>query len=335
MVMLTYFIFTYQIRSIQFIRLIIKIWLGLSVLAALYAFKQEFFGFFGFEERSNQIEGVPQLLFIANHWRKYSIFSDPVTFAYNMAAAGLLCAGLLTAPFKKVKKGLLLGVIVLVLTSMIFSGTRGAFPLVPAGLLLFAVLTFNKKTLMVIAITGVFTVGLILMPTSNQNILRFQSAFKPSNDASYQVREANQKKIKPFILSHPIGGGLGSTGEWGKRFSPNSYLSVFPPDSGYVRTTVELGFIGLIIFCILMFIILKTGIDNYYLIKNPELKSYCLAMVLMAFTWNIANFPQEALVQYPSNIIFSLTVALISVISKLDKQQTLLKENSTHTIAAK
>ncbi|MFX8581962.1 hypothetical protein ABTM27_21125, partial [Acinetobacter baumannii] len=69
---------------------------------------------------------------------------------------------------------------------------------------------------------------------------------------------------------------MGSTGEWGKKFAPNSYLANFPPDSGYVRTTVELGYVGLALFCILMFVIIKTGIDHYYLIKDPELKSYCL-----------------------------------------------------------
>ncbi|MGL1489090.1 hypothetical protein ACSTJG_25000, partial [Vibrio parahaemolyticus] len=78
----------------------------------------------------------------------------------------------------------------------------------------------------------------------NQNILRFQSAFRPNNDASYRVRIFNQARIKPYIWSHPIGGGLGSTGEWGKKFAPNSYLANFPPDSGYVRTTVELGYVG-------------------------------------------------------------------------------------------
>ena len=44
-------------------------------------------------------------------------------------------------------------------------------------------------------------------------------------------------------------------------------------------------------------------------------------MVIMIFTWNIANFPQEALVQYPSNVIFYLSVALINVTYRLDQAQ--------------
>ena len=320
-VAMMYFIFTYNINDKKFIRLIIKWWLGFMVIAALYAAKQEFIGFTDFEESYNNSEGVPLLLFIAGHWRKYSVFSDPVTFAYNMAIASLLCIALLTGPFKTYKKALLIIVIATLLFNMLFSGTRGAFPLVPAGLLLYAILRFSKKILLFAIIGAVFFVGLIVMPTSNQNILRFQSAFAPNNDPSYIVRKINQARIKPYIWSHPMGGGLGSVGEWGKKFSPGSFLSNFPPDSGYVRTTVELGWIGLFIFCCMIFTILKTGIDNYYAIKDPELKAYSLGMVIMIFVWNIANFPQEALVQYPSNVIFYLTVALINILLRLDKEQ--------------
>jgi putative inorganic carbon (HCO3(-)) transporter len=321
LVTMMYFIFLYNIRTKKFIRFIFKWWLGFMIIAALYAFKQEYFGFFNFEEEYNHSEGVPSLLFIAGHWRKYSVFSDPVTFAYNMAIASLLCIGLLTGPLKKVQRIILITIIGLLLSGMLFSGTRGAFPLVPASLLLYAILNYSKKILLFVVVVAVFVSGLIFMPTSNQNILRFQSAFRPNEDASYNVRKINQARIKPYVWAHPLGGGLGSTGEWGKKFSPGSFLANFPPDSGYVRTTVELGWIGLVIFCIMIFIIIKTGIDHYYKIRDPELKSYCLAMVLMVFAWNIANFPQEALVQYPSNVIFYLTVALINVLYRVDQEQ--------------
>lgn len=69
-----------------------------------------------------------------------------------------------------------------------------------------------------------------------------------------------------------------------------------------------------------MFVILKTGIDNYYRIRDPELKSYCLAMVLIVFALNIGNYPQEALVQFPTNIYFYLVTAIIVVTYRLDKQ---------------
>lgn len=319
-VMLMYFVFVMQIRTIQFIRIIIKVWLGLALIGAIYAFKQEHFGFAESEFQSMVNDPLMvSLLFIDGHWRKYSIFSDPVAFSYNMVMASFICLTLIAghaSTTKKVILGLMMSFFIL---TMLYSGTRGAYVLIPAGLGMFAILKFNQKILVFALIAGGILGILIMIPTSNPTLYRFQSAFKPSDDASFNVRKNNQKMIQPYILSHPMGGGLGATGAWGVRFAPHSFLASFPPDSGYMRVAVELGWIGLLIFCILMFMVLKTGITNYYRIRNTELKNYCLAMTLVVFVLNLGNFPQEAIVQFPSNILFYLAIALINVTYQLDK----------------
>jgi len=183
------------------------------------------------------------------------------------------------------------------------------------------ILRINRQVLIFSGIAALFFVFLIFVPTSNSNIVRFQTAFKPNDDISFQARKNNQKRIQPYILTHPIGGGLGATGAWGQRFAPQSYLANFPPDSGYVRIAVELGWVGLFLFCRLMFFILREGINNYFLIKNPELKTYCLAMLLVVFAYNVGNYPQEALVQFPSNIYFYLAAAIINITRILDERE--------------
>lgn len=321
-IMLMYFIFVYQIRSLATIKFLLKLWLVLALLAAISGFQQENFGLFPFEKAWYYSDPLRlSFLYINGHLRKVAIFPDPVTFSYNMVVAAVLCLCIIFTKIKTYKKVILSCMIPFFFLVMLYSGTRGAFVLPPAALAMLAVMNFNKKILVVVVGAGILLVGLIFMPTSNQFIKRFQTAFRPSDDASFNVRAENQKRIKPYILSHPIGGGLGSVGIWGRRFAPNSFLAKFPPDSGYVRVAVEMGWIGLILFCTLMFVILKTGINNYYLIKNPELKIYCLAMVLIIFVFNIGNYPQQALVQYPSNILFYLACALLSVTLRLDKQE--------------
>lgn len=320
-VMLTYFVFMYQIRTIRFLRFLIKLWLGLALFAALYAYKQEYIGFSGAEEAWLNSEGVADLLFIDGHWRKFSIFSDPVAFSYNMVIASIICIALLTFVnqiWKKVVLGLMLG---LFFSAMLFSGTRGAYVLIPAAMAFFVILRINRQVLFFSGIAALFFLFLIFVPTTNSSIVRFQTAFKPNDDISFQARKNNQKRIQPYILSHPIGGGLGATGAWGQRFAPQSYLANFPPDSGYVRIAVELGWVGLFLFCLLMFFILREGIINYFAIRNPELKTYCLAMLLAVFAYNIGNYPQEALVQFPSNIYFYLAAAIINITRILDDQQ--------------
>ena len=321
-VMFMYFIFLYYITTKKFIQLIFKLWIGLAFFAALYAFKQQFIGFFPFEETYLHSDpNVTLLLYIGGVWRKFSIFSDPVSFAYNMVTASLLCIGLLTGPLSTPKKVTLALLAMFFMVAMLYSGTRGAFVLVPVAMFLLAVLKYNKQVLIIMSIAAIFLAVLIYMPTGNQTLTRFQSAFKPSEDPSFNLRKINQKRIQPYIQTHPLGGGLGAVGEWGNRFTPNSYLGKFQPDSGYVRVAVELGWVGLGIFCVLMFTILKTGINNYYKIKDPQLKSYCLAVTLIVFALNFGNYPQEALMQYPTNVYFYLVVALMTVTLRLDKQQ--------------
>lgn len=324
-IILTYFIFVYEIREVSFIRLMFKIWLVLAMIAALDTFHQEFFGFFEFEK--TWLYSDPkrvELLFQDGHMRKFSIFVDPVSFAYNMVAATCLCIGLMFGPIKAYKKWILGAMGAFFMFTMLFSGTRGAFPLLPAALILLAILNYNKKVLIFAIIGGLFFATMVFIPTSNGTIRRFQSAFAPNDDPSFKARKNNQARIKPFIQTHPLGGGLGATGGWGQRFAPGSMLANFPPDSGYVRVAVELGTIGIILLCTLIFVALRTGINSFYLIKDPELKSYCLAMTMVIFIYNIGNYPQEAIAQFPSNIIFFFSIALINITTRLDREKNLL-----------
>ena len=318
-VTISYFIFCYHINSIQMVRTIINVWLVFSFIAALYAIKQEFWGFFDFEQRALDADPrLQSLLFIDGHWRKSSIFADPVSFSYNMVVSSIMCIVLIFGESSKWKKVLLAGLALLFLNVMLYSGTRAAYVLLPAAMFLFVILKLNKQILIFSVFFFLFFMVLIRLPTSNPSLNRFQSAFRPNNDASYNVRKENQKKIQPYIQSHPLGGGLGSTGASGVRFSDGTFLSRFPPDSGYVRAAVELGWIGLGLLCALMFIALKTGIDNYFRIVDPELKNYCLAMILILFALAVGNFPQEGILQFPLNIYFYLAIALVNITLHLD-----------------
>ena len=325
--MLMYFVLVYHIRTVQFIRVLIIIWLTFDVIGAISAFQQENIGFFGFE--NTWLHNDPlriSLLFINGHMRKFGIFSDPVVFAYNMVMGSLICISLIISNVITRRLKIWLGIITcFFLFVMLYSGTRASYVLLPASLSMLVLLKLNGKVFISVAIAGLCLGFLIAVPTSNPALVRFQSAFRPSRDASFNVRAQNQERIKPYILSHPIGGGLGSTGIWGQRFSPNSFLAKFPPDSGYVRVAVETGWLGLLLYCVFNFVILYKGINYYYLIRDPELKAYCLAVVLIIFALDIGNYPQQAFVQYPNNILFYLGMAIINVTMRLDIQKRELK----------
>jgi putative inorganic carbon (HCO3(-)) transporter len=330
LVMLSYYIFTYYINNVKFLRTILIFWLALSVFAALWAIKQEYFGFFAFEQRNQYDQLYINLNFIDGHWRKNSVFSDPVAFSYNMAAAALLCIGLLTGPYKTKWKFVLGGMAVLFLTVMTYSGTRSAYILVPAAFLMLVVLKLNRSLVAITIPLSIVFLMLVNVPTSNSTLARFQTAFRPNDDASYNVRKLNQKRLQPFIQTHPFGGGLGGSGIWGVRFAPSSFLAQFPPDSGYVRVAIELGWVGLLLICSIMFTSLYVGIKNFFTIKDPELKAICLSMILIVFAFSLANYPQEAIVQYPLSIYFYLVLAIITLTKIFDDR---IQDALPHNIA--
>lgn len=316
---LMYFLLMYAIDSKKFIFWLIKIWILLMTLAMIYGYYQEFFGLMPFELNWIMAEKARyMLLFQAGKFRMFSFFSDPLVYGFSMCFTGMLCFILAGGPLRLYKKVFLYTLGCLMIYGMLFSGTRAAFILPPAGFLFYSIVKFKKN----IIITGgllLFVVVILLnIPSSNPNLIRLQSAFKPNDDPSYQVRVRNQQVIQPYIQTHPLGGGLGSVGEWGKKFSPWSPLANFPPDSGYVRIAVEMGWIGLFLFCLLLFIVFKEGIKDYFRIKDPMLKTISLGMLTVVYSLTLANFPQEAIGQYPINYLFFVAIAIINKCREFD-----------------
>lgn len=318
MAMLMYLAFVYFVNNMKVFRAVIITWLAMSVFAAFYAIKQEYLGFAAFEEAALADPLVGSLLFIDGHWRKFSIFGDPVAFSYNMVVSSLLCIAMMVATRSMFKKLLLAGMVLLFWRVMLFSGTRGSYVLLPAAIAFYFILNFRLSMIPLMIVAALVMIVLIKMPTSNPTLYRFQTAFRPDEDASFNVRAQNQAKIRPYIWSHPFGGGMGAAGASGARFAPGSFLATFPPDSGYVRFAVETGWIGLLLFCIMVTAILITGVKNYFSIQNKELKAYCLGMLLTIFVLNVGNYPQEAIIQFPTNIIFYASAALIIAAKRID-----------------
>ncbi|MBX2898315.1 MAG: O-antigen ligase family protein [Cyclobacteriaceae bacterium] len=329
LLMMFYFIVLQATNSLQFIKKLIHVWLGLTLVAAVYGLFQEFHGLTEAEKAwVAEDEFRFDLIFNWGRYRIFSFFSDPTIFGILMAYTGLFCVAMMAGPFKfgyKIILGLLACIFLL---AMVYAGTRTAFAMVPAGLLFFALLTLQRRTLMICGVLGAIGAGIIFSDIRNvgpflstSNLERIRSAFKPGEDASFQVRERSQAFIKPFIQSHPFGAGLGSIGIWARRFTPDSPLSKFAPDSGYVRVAVELGWFGLLIYCVFFAAILITGIRNYYRMHDPELKAYLAAILSAIFAIVIANYPQEALIQAPTILIFYFLMAFIVKLKKFDEQK--------------
>jgi hypothetical protein len=294
----------------------------MAVSTGIYGCIQEWHGLFGFEEywvTSN--ENRFGLYFIMGDFRKFSTMSDPTSYSIAMAVCGVffLILAWHTKRFSR-KCILLLGVLFMFL-GMAYSGTRTANIMVAAGLALFVLLSLHKRATQIFAVLCALAF-LVLMygPYANSTIIRFRSSFQASEDASFKVREVNRQAIQPYIWSHPIGGGLGTSGASGLRFNKGHYLSGFPPDSGYLRKAVETGWVGLGLVLIAYFLVMQYGIRGYFQTRHQQNKLLYAACLAAIFPLYIGEFAQEAIGQISDIVVYYPLIAIILRLRNSDKE---------------
>ncbi len=317
---LLYFVACMAFDSLKKIKFIIKFIIFLAFISALYGLKQEFFGLSDQEMLWLTSDEDRYILFVQwSRVRIFSFFSDPTNFGIFMAYMSTFCIVLMTGPIswaKRIMLGIAAGSMIL---AMAYAGSRTPFVLVPFGLLVYTLMTLKKEVLLTMGFVFLVGTAFVLKSTRSAVIYRLQSAFIPSrSDDTMQVRYRNQKLIRPYIYSHPFGAGLGSTGVWGKRFTPNSFLAKFPHDSAFVRIAVELGWFGLIIFGAFLFIIIRIGTYYYLRVRDPMIKTLYLALTVVVFQLTLASYPQEAIPILPTSIVFYTLLGVIVRLKDFD-----------------
>ena len=210
-----YFIGLHTFNSIRDIKSYLKLWLLLSVLTGTYGCFQQWFGLLGFEE--NWVMSDPiryKLYFQGGEIRKFSFLSDPTAYGILMASSTVFAIVLaMTVGRRRQRVLLIIGTIFMCL-GMAYSGTRTAYFMVPAGLSIYMLMTItNRRTLLFMVSFLVFFIVLIFGPFySNGTINRIRTSFQLSDDESMNVRDENGERIRPYILSHQLGGGGATSG---------------------------------------------------------------------------------------------------------------------------
>lgn len=306
-----FFVAAYAIDSMKKVKLFIKAIICLATISALYSLKQEFIGYSNTE--MNWLRADPYRFQLNYQWgriRVFSFFSDPTTFGILMAYMAMFCSVLFFGAKKRWQKAALAFAVFCMMGGIAFAGSRTPVALIPIGIFFYMLMTFKKETIIGAGIIILLGAAVMLKSTSNPVLFRLQSAFQPK-DASYQLRLNDQDRIQPYIQSNPFGLGLGCTGMWGQRFNPGTFLAKFDHNSMYVRIAVEGGYVGLIVYLILFFMILKTGIQGYFRSHDPTIKNYFLAISSMLFLLSVANYPQEAATLAPTSFILYVFMAIL------------------------
>lgn len=313
------------INSRKIITQITSFWILISVIEAAYACKQQWFGFFSFENRWLMADPLRMELFI--NWgftRKFGLLSDPASSGILYAACGSFIL-VLALREKKAWRRLWLAVASIInLLASSYSGTRTATMMIVLAIVFYGIYTlYEKKTILFMAFCGLMLTGILVAPIYDNAIInRIRSTFEPSNDNSALIRDVNRKSVQPYIYRHPIGGGIYTCGNLGMLYNPGHYLSHVPPDSGYMQILMDQGYIGLIFTLFFYFTILKTGTRHFYRVRDPEIKTLYIANLVFIFSIMTAQISQMAIPMYPSVFYLYTAFALLLKMQYFDSAKT-------------
>lgn len=303
------------------LKLFLIIWFGISIIAALKGIQQIKIGPDHWENAWLDAGGAITHR-IQGRLRAFSIYSDAGQFGAAMGHAGLVAAIIGFGPGPRRRKLILIGIAVIAITGMLFSGTRGAMFVPVAGAMLYLVLSKNFKVFMLglVLIGGVYGVlRYTYVGNTNYQIFRLRTAIHPSQDRSFQVRLENQKKLKVYLADKPIGGGVGSAGNWGMRFSPNTFLAQTPTDSWFVRIWAEMGIVGLLLHLIILFYLLFRCCFIVWKLEDPLIRQIMAGLTSGIFGIMIASYANGLYGQMPTGMIIYLSYVFIFISPSIEK----------------
>lgn len=314
--------------KIKQIRVLLFIFSILSSISIIKVFCQRYIGFDPVEQRWLDSEGGITHL-IASGTRYFSIFTDAGNFGSNMGLVAVLFGIISIFTTQKAFKIYYLTLSVLSIYALFLSGTRGALAVPLGGLLLFSLISKNFKLMTITSIIGL-TIYIFFAHTyigqGNPMIRRMRTTFRPTEDASFNVRKENQKKLAQYLKDKPFGEGLGLSGGNARRFS-NRFTANIPNDSTYVKIWVETGIVGLILFlAILILTFLRCCYIIMFRIKDKELRGMLIAMLCGIFGLMISAYGNAFFNQFPTQIIVFVFFAIILngpyIEQKLTQSQT-------------
>ncbi len=316
---------------LRYLFVFVYLWGIFSILGTLKGLQQLYIGPDSAEQFwLDTVGAVTHILF--GELRVFSFFSDAGQFGAAQGAAGVV--GLLIATNIKGTHHKVFFTIMGVfgLWGMMISGTRGAMIVPMIGGATYILLRKNFKAFFygsaVLAVVYVFFTYTYI-GQSNSQIRRMRTAFRPEEDQSYLVRLENRRILSVYLASKPFGGGIGSAGDWGKRFSPQGFLAQVATDSWYVQIWAEQGIVGLILhLSILSYILLKGGYLIMFRVRSPELRGV-LAALMSGFTGIMgASYGNGVLGQMPTGILIYVSWGFIFMSQQLDREYIyLLSQN--------
>lgn len=321
-----YFALTIPLTFILFnkrgdLDLMLKLWSFFTLLAVIKGLVQ-LSGHLDSAELQWLADGGAKTHIVGGRLRVFSFFTDAGQYGATMGFSAVV---FLIASFgiNGRWKWYYIFVAIAAGVGMMISGTRGAIAVPVAGMLMYLLVSAKVRT---IVVTVCMLLGMVCffkytnIGNGNYQIARMRTAFN-GNDASLQARLINQSKLRDYLASRPFGGGIGSAGNWGQRFSPNTFLAQTPTDSWYVSIWAEQGVVGLVLYLIIIIYVLIGGASRVVRIRDDDELAYKLKALLCGIAGvAAASYTNGVIGQMPTGVIVYMSMAFIFMGSELKKE---------------
>lgn len=291
----------------------LNLWLALSALGIAWAIKQKFWGVSAAEQRwLDDGNDITHVLF--GQLRIFSYYYDAGTFGAAMGHTCILCLVLFQGPYSIIKRYMYLILGLLSFFALILSGTRGALAVPGIGGIAYLIMTRNVRILSIgggVMLAAFIFLKFTTIGNSNYDINRLRTALDPK-DASLNTRLRNRAALTEYLKGKPFGGGLGTTGSWGQRFSPGTWLANFEPDGLYTRIRAETGLIGRIFYVGMWVFILVRGM-TFLPLYNDDKERMNITMAVLAGYAGIlvANYGNQVMTQFPISLTTFVSITFV------------------------
>lgn len=308
-------------RKYQSVNIFLYIWGIMSILGSIKGFIQINIGLDPFE-KAWLYTGGPSTHIIFGKLRAFSFYSDAGQFGAAQAHAGVI-GTIIFINARNTKEKVFFAIMAITgFYGMFISGTRGAIAVPFAGFFLYLVLTRNIKMITLGIVIGLMTFVFFKYTSIGSGVYaiqRMRTAFNP-NDPSLQVRLVNQRILRIYLSTRPLGGGIGSAGNWGKRFSPGGFLANVATDSWYVQIWAEQGLIGLVLHIfILVYVVGKGSFLSIYRVTHPVLQAKLFALAAGILGVMAASYGNGVLGQLPTGPLVYVSMALLFLAKDLNE----------------
>lgn len=301
---------------------VVLLWMAFSVLGTLWGLKQLHIGLDAGEMAWLSEPGNRTTHLLFGKLRVFSFYSDSGQFGAAQGHTAVLAGVLALGPGSLKKRLILAAVAVLSVWGLLISGTRGAMAVPFVGFVVYLVLSRNWKVLSI----GLVAIGLVFgllkytfVGHSIYEIRRMRTAIiEGADNPSLRVRLENQKRLAAYLEGRPFGGGVGSAGYWGQRFSPGTFLADLALDSWYVKIWAEQGIVGLYLYLALLAYIALAGLRRVLRVRDPVLRQHFMAIYAGFLGIAAASYGNQVLGQVPTGILIPLSLAFLFLGDRLD-----------------